>query len=347
MYISSINSFVASWLFLCLINPHYSRAERSYWVPYYINDPVHRESRPIQSVEKQFQSNVPESSQHNIYYRNYYNSVQPKVFPKDMYSEVNVKQNAAKSTSESEVGKQYKPYNYPEYRYAGNRETLKKESATYFSQMQRYEEARRKDEEIIKKMNLLDKLLSENSDENDIESKNIVEDLIVAETSIPEETKRVVRQVRKKRPGFFYTLARVAFETFNDTRSAIKQISDIISQNFEPDMPTQRPVSTNPLTIVNTTTAAPQDDQNNVSSNLADTNVTTTMRTTTTTTPPPFKFTPTGFQNLLRRNFRGLIRLFNIEWQEALNQSEISIREFQRDLGKQIGGFLRDNPNTV
>lgn len=104
------------------------------------------------------------------------------------------------------------------------------------------------------------------------------------------------------------------FQTFNDTRSAIQQISDIISQNFEPDMPTQ--VSNNSLAIVNETTAAPSDDQNNVSSNLADTNV-----TTTTTTQRPFRFTPNGLQELLRRNLRGLVRLFNIEWQEALNVS--------------------------
>lgn len=210
MYISSISLFAPSWLLLCLINPFYSRAERLYLVPSLQSDPVQHESRPIQSVpfEKEFQSDVPESSQYNIYYRNYYNSVQPKVFPKDMYSGVNVKQNAANSMPGSKVGKQYKLY--PESRYAGNREILKKESSTYFSQMQRYEEARKRNEEIMKKMNVLDKLLSENSDENDIESKNIIEDVTIP--SIPEETKRVVRQVRKKRPGFFWTLARVAFE---------------------------------------------------------------------------------------------------------------------------------------
>lgn len=208
MYISSINSFVACCLLLYMINPLCSRAERSYRVPYFINSPVHYESQPIQPVP------IEKQLLRNIYYRNYYNSEQPKVFPKDVYSEVNVKQNAAKSMLESEVGKLYKPYNYPKSRYAGNQEILKKENPTYFSQMeQRYEEARSRDEEITKKLNVLDKLLSENSDENDIDSKNTIEDRNFAqETSIPEETKRVVRQVRKQRPGFFWTLARIAFE---------------------------------------------------------------------------------------------------------------------------------------
>lgn len=71
------------------------------------------------------------------------------------------------------------------------------------------------------KMSVLEKLLSEDTDENDIESKNSVEDSIMAETRIPEETKRVVRQVRRHRPGFFYTLARVAFEVWT-TISHIK-----------------------------------------------------------------------------------------------------------------------------
>lgn len=77
----------------------------------------------------------------------------------------------------------------------------------------RYEEASRnelKDEEMMRKMSALDKILFE--DENDIVLRNTIEDGAGAETSIPEETKRVVRQVRRQRPGFFWTLARLAFE---------------------------------------------------------------------------------------------------------------------------------------
>jgi len=77
-------------------------------------------------------------------------------------------------------------------------------------------------------------------------------------------------------------------------------------------------------TTVSTTSLS--NDQNNLSSNVANVNVTTvnvttTTTTTTTTTQAPFRFTRTGLQDLIGRNLRGLMRLFNIEWQDALNVS--------------------------
>ncbi|KAL6441601.1 hypothetical protein ACFW04_003618 [Cataglyphis niger] len=212
---------------------------------------------------------------------------------------------------------------------------------------QRYEETGRRDKEIMLKISALEKLLSEDTKERDVES-NTVEDNIIAETSIPEETKRVVRQVRKQRPGFFYTLARLAFETFNDTRSAIQQISNIIGENFEPDTTVRSPVvSSNSLQVDDATTVtATSNDQNDLSSNEASINVTTMTTTTMRTTEAPFRFTRNGLQDIISRNLRGLMRLFNIEWQDALNQSDISVREFQRNLGNQIGSFLQDNPNA-
>ncbi|EFN87763.1 uncharacterized protein LOC105192456 [Harpegnathos saltator] len=215
---------------------------------------------------------------------------------------------------------------------------------------QRDKEIRKKDEEIMKKMNILSKILSEDSDESDVESRNIIENNIIAESNISEETKRVVRQVSRQRPGFFWTLARLAFETYNDTRSAIQQINNIVGENFEPDTTTQLPSRSNSLTMINAKSTTPLEDQNNMSSNLANVNVTTTATTaagtTTTTTARPFKFTVNGVQNIIRRNLRGLVRLFNLEWQDALNQSEINVREFQKDLGNQVGSFLQDNPNA-
>lgn len=110
----------------------------------------------------------------------------------------------------------------------------------------------------------------------------------------------------------------ILFQTFNDTRSAIKQISSIINQNIEPDPTTRRPVNSHSLVVANTTTVAPTNEQNNTSSDMEGVNATTT---TTSTTQAPFRLTPTNLQNLIRRNLRGLVRLFNIEWQEALNVS--------------------------
>lgn len=314
MYISSINAFTACWLLLYSIKPLYSEAKKSHIGSYEINTIY--QSEPV-LLEKQVQSNVSKLPQY--IYRNYQsNSMQSELSSKDIHHETYVKENVAKSMSEYQLG---------------------------------YEETGKKNEEIMLKMEALEKLLSEDTDRHDVESKNTVEDSIIAE-SIPEETKRVVRQVRRHRPGFFYTLARLAFETFNDTRSAIQQISNIIGENLEPDTTAQPPiVRSNPLQVHNATTVATtslSNDQNNLSSNEANVNVTTVNVTTTTTmtTEAPFRFTRTGLQDLISRNLRGLVRLFNIEWQDALNQSDVSVREFQRNLGNQIGTFLQDNPNA-
>lgn len=58
--------------------------------------------------------------------------------------------------------------------------------------------------EIIEKMKILDKFLSEDAKDIDV---NGIEDNI-----IPEESKRVVREVKKQKPGFFWTLAKLTFE---------------------------------------------------------------------------------------------------------------------------------------
>ncbi|XP_011868225.1 PREDICTED: uncharacterized protein LOC105562198 [Vollenhovia emeryi] len=330
MYISSVNSIAASWLFLII--PFYSRAERSDWIPHEANDPVHYQFRPIQpesvSLEEQL-PNVPKPPQYNIHYPKY-NSVQSGIASKDRHSEDEVKLNVTKSIPEylREVDK---PYYYSQF--VGNERTPKEESAARLER----KEIGEIDKEIMKKMNMLDKILSEDTVENDVE-KNTVEDGIIAEINLSEETKRVVRQVRKYRPGFFWTLAKLAFETFNDTRSAIKQISNIISQNIEPDPTTRRSASNHPL-VVDTTTIAPSIGQNNTSSGMAGVNA-------TTTTQAPFRLTPTNLQNLILRNVRGLVRLFNIEWQDAMNQSEMNVKEFQKNLGNEVGRFLQDNPNA-
>ena len=46
----------------------------------------------------------------------------------------------------------------------------------------------------------------------DIERFDRIGERMIARANITEDAKRVVRQVKKQRPGFFWTLARVAFE---------------------------------------------------------------------------------------------------------------------------------------
>jgi len=204
---SSINSFAANCLLLYLISSFCSRAEKSDWIPYKINDPAHYQFRSIQpeSVpsEEQFQSNVPKRPQHNVPHPKH-NLMQPGILIKDR-SEDNAKKNIARFMLEYELEEIYRPYY--DSQFVRNKKIPKKENARL-----EHEETREIDEEIMKKMSLLDKVLSEDTDKNDIEMKNTIEDEIIAEMNISEETKRVVRQVRKQRPGFFWTLARLAFE---------------------------------------------------------------------------------------------------------------------------------------
>ncbi|XP_043484229.1 uncharacterized protein LOC122512458 isoform X2 [Leptopilina heterotoma] len=145
-----------------------------------------------------------------------------------------------------------------------------------------------------------------------------------------EEIRRVARQTQKQRPGILWTLFRVAFESVNETRSAISQISDLISNGIQPDPTTKKPGSG---MIVLTTT-----EKSLTENSTSDTNA--------TTTPAPFVLTRSFLQGLIRRNVKGLVRLFNIEWKDAINQSKVSINEFRHDLGNQIGMNLKDNPDA-
>lgn len=89
----------------------------------------------------------------------------------------------------------------------------------------------------------------------------------------------------------------------NDTKSAIKQISDIINNSIAPDSATQS-------TMTKASLVASQSKSNET------TNLNATEAPTTTTQPT---LTRDGLQKLIRRNVLGLVRLFNIEWNDALN----------------------------
>jgi len=97
------------------------------------------------------------------------------------------------------------------YGFSGSRHVEDQREKQSDVSWQHREEARRKDEEITKKIDALDRYLSDDNDEDNVESRNTIEERSIVE-SIPEETKRVVRQVSRQRPGFFWTLARLAFE---------------------------------------------------------------------------------------------------------------------------------------
>ncbi|XP_006568992.1 uncharacterized protein LOC100576118 [Apis mellifera] len=217
---------------------------------------------------------------------------------------------------------------YPSYRNYGLNDRSKKEDE--INSKEKDKGSSSIEEEIIEKMKILDKFLSEDSNAKDLDINGIEDNII------PEESKRIVREVKKQKPGFFWTLAKLTFEMINDTKSAIKQISDIINNSIAPDSATQN-------TMTKASLMAPQSTNNETSATNLNATETTTEAPTTTTQPT---LTREGLQKLIRRNVLGLVRLFNIEWNDALNQSETNVKEFQKNLGNQLSFYLRDNPEA-
>lgn len=95
----------------------------------------------------------------------------------------------------------------------------------------------------------------------------------------------------------------------NDTKSAVGQISSIVNETLAPELQFQVPLVTPTTTTVSSTI-------NEVNATLS--NSTTTV---TSTTEAPFRLTRAELLGIIRRNIRGLIRLFRIEWRDAISVS--------------------------
>lgn len=104
------------------------------------------------------------------------------------------------------------------------------------------------------------------------------------------------------------------FQTFNDTQSAIKQISSIISNSIGPDTTTSK--STSNDSLMESSKMSMISDQNETAM--------TTEATMTSTKQTP-TLTRSELQSLITRNVKGLVRLFNIEWQDALKVRSIQL----------------------
>ncbi|KAJ8679332.1 hypothetical protein QAD02_015119 [Eretmocerus hayati] len=150
-------------------------------------------------------------------------------------------------------------------------------------------------------------------------------------------TSRQNQNTKKQRPGFFWTIAKATYQSFNDTRSAIQQISEIINKSI-PDEPPRKKKPNGNANIKKPISGG--------GAPAASTNNTMQVTTTEPSTSTEFKLTRPKLQSLVSRNVKGLVRLFKIEWQDAMSESRKSIQEFRKDLGNQIGIYLKDNPNN-
>ncbi|XP_015431267.1 PREDICTED: uncharacterized protein LOC107187635 [Dufourea novaeangliae] len=328
MKTSSFRSLSVGLFLLLSVSSLQSDPQQSYLINYPTHPLINPRIQPLEVVQDQY--SVPSIQRPVKYSTEYVSKSFPAYEPNYFRSDTSWYPASVPETKYRQDNRYYEYQNFA----SSNQETKENRDTRQDSFRQEEDsESVLKEKEITRNMNILDKLLSEDSNEKDLENNGLEEKIL------SEETKRVARQIRKQRPGFFWTLARVTFEAFNDTKSAFQQISEIINNGIAPDSATQSSMPRGSLTVIGAT--SPPRDMTAVNETE-----TTTMLPATTTEAPPFVLTRGSLQTLIRRNVLGLVRLFNIEWRDALNQSEVNVREFRKDLGNQVGTFLQDNPNA-
>nr|XP_031839615.1 uncharacterized protein LOC116430086 [Nomia melanderi]XP_031839616.1 uncharacterized protein LOC116430086 [Nomia melanderi]XP_031839617.1 uncharacterized protein LOC116430086 [Nomia melanderi]XP_031839618.1 uncharacterized protein LOC116430086 [Nomia melanderi] len=315
----SVGSLSAIVFLSFFVSPLQSDPQQIYWSNY----PVHRPLDPQSQSTEEFLDQLGAASVQGPYVPRYVPETPPLYEPQD-FGRDNLNHPIRVPDTKYQQRGGYYDYQTSASRDEEKQNTKGDEDDVRLSQSS---EIVSKEKEILKNMHILDKLLSEDSSD--------IDDNVLGEKIMSEETKRVARAIRQQRPGFFWTLARVTFETFNDTRSALQQISEIINNSISPDSATQSSMPSGSLTAVST-------PRNATSANGTESATTPS----TTTTQAPFVLTRNSLQSLIRRNVLGLVKLFNLEWSDALNQSEVSVKEFQKNLNTQVGTFLQDNPNA-
>ncbi|KAF2899972.1 hypothetical protein ILUMI_06215 [Ignelater luminosus] len=137
-------------------------------------------------------------------------------------------------------------------------------------------------------------------------------ELIVTRNSYKNSNSRIPRAIIKKKKGPIRQVFGIIYEQWNDTRNTFNTINTLLNENFLPENAT-----------TTTTTANPNPNPNDP-----------------TTKAPPFRITRSELSRILRRNLKGLIRLYNLEMADALKQSRITEREFKKNVSIEISKFL-------
>uniref|UniRef100_A0A182J504 Uncharacterized protein n=1 Tax=Anopheles atroparvus TaxID=41427 RepID=A0A182J504_ANOAO len=107
--------------------------------------------------------------------------------------------------------------------------------------------------------------------------------------------------------GFFHKvthLGSLLYQQYNDTTYTLKNVYDLLSNEFTDTFTTTTP---NPRT-------------------------TTTTPDPTTSTTPKYRISRAELGRILNRNYRGLQKLFRLEWNEAWNQTKYNIDGYKREL---------------
>ncbi|XP_023719226.1 uncharacterized protein LOC111870866 [Cryptotermes secundus] len=132
---------------------------------------------------------------------------------------------------------------------------------------------------------------------------------------------RVRRQASNKNRGFFSMLSDYISETRDDTIRAFNEISDLVSKLI---IPVKQGIQLN-----YTAPASSRELPENV-----------------TTTEAPFVITQQDFLRILRRNLRGLARVFNMESRKAIEASNNNVRILRKEFVDAVRPYVVTNSTT-
>uniref|UniRef100_A0A1B6MQI9 Uncharacterized protein n=1 Tax=Graphocephala atropunctata TaxID=36148 RepID=A0A1B6MQI9_9HEMI len=128
---------------------------------------------------------------------------------------------------------------------------------------------------------------------------------------------RVTRatNTRRRQPSFFFLVGQFFGQTVSETNQALRNITRIFNDQFT------------------TTTPSPdmlmEDDSNS------------------TTEKPSPPITRQQLFTILGNNYRGLVRLFNSEWQAAVEQSGRNVANFRKELREAVRPYFSPNRNLT
>lgn len=228
MQLAVMQALAVGWLLASLVGPLSGSPQRPYWaLPQVANDPNIGSSYPSQinhRIHFQGPSNSPYESidqfqrdQQRHYApqsQSWYNRENQFRNDQESYYQgiSRVTEEPRRNFPNQDVAREPQTH-YPDYlrlddnqRQSGSERNPKTPDTL---------EQRLKNSEEEKIAVLMTRLLNDDSYSatlNELEALNSLEDEMIAEATISEEIKRGVRQVQPQKPGFLWTLARLAFE---------------------------------------------------------------------------------------------------------------------------------------
>ncbi|XP_055524920.1 uncharacterized protein LOC129718303 [Wyeomyia smithii] len=117
----------------------------------------------------------------------------------------------------------------------------------------------------------------------------------------------------KRALGFFQKIGKmgkIIYQQYNDTTWTLKNIYDILSNEF-----TDTYTTTTPDPRLPTTTPDPS-----------------------TSTTAKYRITRAELGRILNRNYRGLQKLFRLEWNDAWNQTKYNVAIYKKELENSVYG---------